>query len=278
MTYQPKHAAEKIYKEGVKRIFEHVHIGKADLHIHSNFSDAKPSIEEILEWTQKKTDLDIIAITDHDTIDGALLAQKIAKTKKYRFEIVVGEEISTKEGHVLGLFLTEKIKPHLTAHETLKQIKSQGGVSIAAHPFNYTRLNGGKMTLNDGIGMITLFKEKDLVDAVETVNATPTRNRENLSAQFMNDTVLFRAETGGSDAHILDAIGMGQTLFEGRHATELKDALLHNQTKAISKRWRLMALLRYLYFFLPKGLRLFFYTLFHGRRAKRPEMFISQGV
>lgn len=56
-------------------------LGKADLHIHSNYSDGKNSIEEILEFVETKTDLDVIAITDHNTIEGALLARQVAKDK-----------------------------------------------------------------------------------------------------------------------------------------------------------------------------------------------------
>ena len=80
-------------------------LGKADLHIHTNYSDGKPSVEEILEYVQNKTDLDVIAITDHDTIEGAVLAKKIASEKKYRFEVIIGEEVSAQEGHIVGLFL-----------------------------------------------------------------------------------------------------------------------------------------------------------------------------
>lgn len=264
---------EQFYQKSVQHIEEFAHLGRADLHIHSNYSDAKPSIEEILDWVEEKTDLDVIAITDHDTIEGALYAQKIAEKKKYRFEIIIGEEISTDKGHLLGLFLKEKVEPGLSVRDTILKIRDQGGVAIAAHPFNYTRMNGGQTILNDGIGIISLFKEKDYLDGIEVLNATPTRDKENLSAQLVNNTVIFKADVGGSDAHILDAIGMGQTIFEGENAADLKEALLKCQTVAIAKKWRILVLLKYLFFFLPKGLRLIFYTIVHGRRAKRPEMF-----
>jgi len=111
----------------MKKLRRHLHdqlpdLSKADLHIHSFFSDGKPSIEEILAYTQKNTNLDVIAITDHDTISGALHAAELASKRKYRFEVIVGEEVSSIEGHILGLFLTEKIEPNQTAHETIKQI------------------------------------------------------------------------------------------------------------------------------------------------------------
>jgi predicted metal-dependent phosphoesterase TrpH len=172
----------------------------------------------------------------------------------------------------LGLFLEKEVPPNLSIRETCKRIRAQGGITVAAHPFNYDRINGGKITVDDGIGMVNLIKEKRYLDAIEVVNATPTRTDENLSSWFVNSTLLFKAEFGGSDAHILDAIGVGRTLFEGKTAEDLKEALLHNQTKAIKERWRMLALLRYAYFFIPIGIRLLSYTLLHGRRPKRPEM------
>ncbi|OQA04560.1 MAG: PHP domain protein [bacterium ADurb.Bin400] len=264
-----KYAPEKLYENSVKRIEEYAHLGKADLHIHSNYSDAKPSIEVILEYVQHKTDLDVIAITDHDCIEGALKAVRIAKRKKYRFEVIVGEEISTTDGHILGLFLTEKIEPNQTVKETLKQIREQGGVSIASHPFYHTRINGGDMPIMDGIGLVTLLKEKEEINGIETVNANPMLGKQNFQANVLNSAALFMADVGGSDAHILQAIGMGWTVFEGKTAGDLKEALLHNQTAAVSKRWRFIALMRYAYFFLPKSLRLVFFTIVHGRRPKR---------
>ena len=88
-----------------KKIENLAGLGKADYHIHSNFSDGKPSVEEILDWVENQTDLDLIAITDHDTVDGAMLAKQIMNEKSFRFSLIIGEEISTKSGHIIGLFL-----------------------------------------------------------------------------------------------------------------------------------------------------------------------------
>lgn len=246
-------------------------LGKADLHIHSNYSDAKPTIEEILDYVDKKTELDLIAITDHDTIDGAVEAQRIAKIKKYHFDIIVGEEVSTKEGHIIGLFLKKAVPSGLSAHDTVKNIKAQNGIVFAPHALRHIRFNTGKVNV-DGVGFTVLLKEKKYIDAIETINATPTLYEDNLKAMFFNDVFLFKAEVGGSDAHILDAIGMGYTVFEGKTAGELKEAILHAQTRSLNKRWKLISLFKYLFFFFPKGLRLFLNTLVHGRRPKRMQI------
>ncbi len=253
-----------------KKIRRAANLSKADLHIHSDYSDGKPAIEEVLDYVDRETDLDIVAITDHDTIEGALLAQKIAKEKKLGFEIVVGEEVSTKQGHILALYLDSPVKPGMSVKETLDQIHKQDGIAIAPHPFGYTRLQNPNMAVMNGIGLKSLVETKKDLDAIEVVNGTPTLTDENIKAKLVNSTILFCGETGSSDAHILDAIGKGYTLFEGKSSADLKKALLSHQTRAMSSRWTIMALLKYLYFFIPIGLRLAFYTLFRGRAKKEP--------
>ncbi|MCX6808093.1 MAG: phosphotransferase [Candidatus Berkelbacteria bacterium] len=258
--------------KGIHKLQDIAHLSKADIHIHTCYSDGRPDVEAVLDYVQNKTDLDIIAIADHDTMEGAFLAQEMMKTKNYRFELVLAEEITSKEGHILGLFLKEPIPPGLEVHTVIKRIKEQGGVAIAAHPFMHTRWRNPKIIMMDGIGFVALMREKDHLDGVEIVNATPTLGEENLQAAFVNRTLMFKAETGASDAHILEAIGKGYTLFEGKTAADLRHALIHHQTQAMYAKWTFFALLRYLFFFIPKGVRMVWYTLTHGRLDKRPEL------
>jgi len=239
-------------------------LGRADLHIHSSYSDAQPTIEEILDYVENETDLDIIAITDHDTIDGALFAKQIMKKKKYRFELIIGEEISTKEGHLLGLFLDKAIPAKIDLHDAILEIKKQNGLAIVPHAFQLTRMNNGKNVTMDGIGRTNLLREKRSVDGVEVINATPTLDQENIKATLINSTLVVQAEIGDSDAHILDAIGKAYTVFEGKTVQELRSAIKKNQTKALHEKWALLALVKYLFFFIPIGLRMFWYTIIHG--------------
>ena len=105
---------------------------KADLHIHSNHTDGPGKIPEIMEYVANKTDLKVIAITDHNTLEGALFAKYLSDL--YGIEVVVAEEVSSKEGHILGLFLTEEIPPGMSAADTIG-INEQDGVAIIPHPF-----------------------------------------------------------------------------------------------------------------------------------------------
>ena len=86
-------------------------LGRADLHIHTLASDGTAGIVEILDHVERSTGLDVIAITDHERIDAALAARAISRDRGLRAQVVVGEEVTTRGGHLLGLFLTERVKP-----------------------------------------------------------------------------------------------------------------------------------------------------------------------
>jgi predicted metal-dependent phosphoesterase TrpH len=260
-------------KHGLAKIEEIINLSGADLHIHSNFSDGRPTIQEILDYVENETDLNCIAITDHDTIEGALLAAELVKKGNYRFDFIIGEEVSSKEGHILGLFLKKTIPAGLGAHQVIAEIHNQGGIAIAAHPFQHSRLNNPKIIIMDGVGAATLINERHYFDGIEIVNATPTLEKENVRAAALNKTLLGLTETGSSDAHIKEAIGRGYTLFEGSGAADFKKAFLHRQTQAMHARWTVMALVKYLFFFIPKGFRLLINTLIHGRLPKRTDLF-----
>lgn len=253
-------------RRGVKQVESFINLGKADYHIHSNLSDGKPTIEEIVEYVQKNTDLNVIAISDHDTIEGALKAKQIADKKNYHFEVIIGEEISTSDGHIIGLFLTSKIEPGKSADYTVAEIKKQGGIAIASHPFQHTKFSNGRTITMDGIGSKKLYDLRFDLDAIETVNATPTLSDENLGATTMNRAVIWASEVGGSDAHILEAIGMSYTVFQGKTAKEFAKAIKTHQTQAIFGHWTILALLKYLYFFIPVGVRLVWNAAF-GRKS-----------
>jgi len=247
-------------------------LGKADLHIHSHYSDAEMSVKEILDYIQEKTDLDVIAICDHDTMKGAYEAVTLMENGSYRFELILGEEITSQEGHIVGLFIKEEIPSDLPVAEVLKRIRAQGGIAIAAHPFYHSKMKHSKYATMDGIGASAIIKHRKMIDAIEIVNATPTLSDENLGASILNKTIIFAAETGSSDAHILEAIGMGYTLFEGRTAQDLRRSILEHQTRAMFKNWTYLGLVKYAYFYIPRGLRLLVHTIIHGRKHRKPDL------
>src|SRR4030081_225920 len=116
-------------------------LGRADLHMHTNFSDGWPSPSELVDHASWHTDLNVIAVTDHDTIEGALRAAERA-ARRSKLEVIVGEEVSTRGGHVLALFLQSRLRPGMSAAATVHAIHEQGGLAIAPHPFWRTQRPG----------------------------------------------------------------------------------------------------------------------------------------
>lgn len=212
---------------------------KADLHIHSDHSDGTGSIPQIMEYVSTRTDLKVIAITDHNTIEGALFAKELEDL--YGIEVVVGEEVSSKEGHVLGLFLTEEIRPGLSALETIRQITDQGGVAIIPHPFS----NQGVF----GLFGRTEFAEKisDLAfHALEVYNSVPYLALANRWARKLFPHGAGVAAVGGSDAHMVHSVGRGYTVFRGTSAEELRRSLDAAETYAEADRGGLALALKYM--------------------------------
>ena len=192
--------------------------GSADVHIHTTFSDGAPTPAMVVAHAIE-LGLAVIAITDHDCIDGALEA---SQHDPGRCEVVIGEEVTTQQGHVLGLFLKRAVPAGLDLEDTIEAIHSQGGLAIPAHPF--LRLGGARGVGEAGAGLGW--------DAIETENGSPGAwwaNRAARRAQPM----WARAQTGGSDAHILDAVGCAVTRFPGRNAQDLRAAIEAGTTLAV---------------------------------------------
>ena len=211
--------------------------GKADLHIHSDHSDGLSRIPEIMEYVQNRTDLDVIAITDHNTIEGALFAQSLSEL--YDFEVVIGEEVSSKEGHILGLFLTEAVPAGMSGADTIRAIEEQGGVAVIAHPFANRAF--GPFGLNSvGHALDDLaFK------ALEVYNSSPYLIYANRLAAKTFAGGQGIAATGGSDAHVTKAIGKGYTIFRGSTAEELRTSIDELETRACAGRQGLSVAWRY---------------------------------
>jgi hypothetical protein len=138
---------------------------RIDLHTHTHYSpDAITSPRRFVEACQRKG-ITCVAVTDHDTMRGALAVQEIAP-----FRVIVGEEICSREGEIIGLFLSEEVPPGLSARETVERIRAQSGLVSVPHPLD--RFRGG-------IGAEGLAGLAPLVDIVEVMNARTTVARDN---------------------------------------------------------------------------------------------------
>lgn len=210
------------------------HRGLADVHMHTTYSDGTGSVAEVLEHVEEHTSLDVIAITDHDTIEGALRARDMAATRDYRFEIIVGEEISTREGHLLALFLREPIAPGQSIERSIDLVHEQGGLAIVAHPFNPVFRHSVQRSV-----MNRLLRQPDVhPDGIETLNGSFAGIGSSQVAMRLARTMYPWAETGSSDAHTPTAIGCARTIFAGRNAAELRTAIERRETAPIGAFWR----------------------------------------
>ncbi len=196
-------------------------LGKADLHMHSTYSDGIGTIEQILDHVQHKTNLDVIALTDHDVVEGAFRMRDLWQKGNYRFDFVVGEEISTKEGHLLGLFIEKLVPQGLSMERSIDLIHEQGGLAIIAHPLHPLFKHSCSRETMDRI-----HNNKDVwFDGVETWNASFCGIYANQQAMRTNRLVYGLPELGNSDAHTLNGIGRGRTWFEGQNARDVRASI-----------------------------------------------------
>jgi predicted metal-dependent phosphoesterase TrpH len=209
-------------------------MGRADLHVHTVYSDGMMSAEMLVNLAVSDPGLDVIAVTDHDTMVGYHVARDYLDSMpefQNDLEIIAGEEISTLDGHVLGLWLDQDIPPGMSAEETVAAIHEQGGVAVAAHPFTmWLRFIGLK-----GVGRLI----SDLpFDAVEIRNSNPSEIGGNTWTRIHNRVLGRRLpEVGGSDCHFLSVLGLTGTVFPGRTAQDLRRAIEEGATGAYGSAW-----------------------------------------
>ena len=209
-------------------------LGKADMHLHTLYSDGTASVAAVLEYVERQTDLDLIAITDHERIDGALRAKEMHATGDYSFGFVVGEEVTTRRGHVLALFIEKRIPALRPLHETLERIHDQGGIAIAAHPL---------APLTPSLGHRSLRASADTedtrhrLDAIELMNPSEAGRARRAERERLNHELLHLPAVGNSDAHVVEGIGTGWTWFPGATDEAYRRAIAAGTTRPGGTYW-----------------------------------------
>ena len=171
---------------------------RIDLHVHTRHShDSAAPVSSVLQRCQD-SGLGMVAITDHDNIRGALEARE-----RGGFPVIVGEEIKSLKGDVIGLFLEKEIPPRLTPLETVKRVKDQGGLVGIPHPFDRIRPTA--------MGERTLTEILPWVDFLEGYNAHTVLARDNRKG--IEFAALHSVPTVScSDSH--SALELGRTYTE----------------------------------------------------------------
>jgi predicted metal-dependent phosphoesterase TrpH len=177
-----------------------------DLHCHTAASfDSRTRPRDVVRAAFERG-LTHLAITDHDRIDGALEARSLAPSG---LVVLVGEEIRTAEGDLIGLFLEEPIPPGLSARGTIAAVREQGGLVGIPHPFDRWRGSLGRRAW--------LRELVELVDWIEVHNARALFRANARAAAFAADHGL--PGVAVSDAHTLLEVGVALTIVEGDPST-----------------------------------------------------------
>ena len=207
-------------------------MGKADFHMHTSLNDGTATVREVLDYTRDHTDLDAIAITDHDRLTGSLEARELSSA--YPFQIFTGSEITTLQGHLLALFIERPVPMWRTLEWTIGKIHEQGGLAIAVHPFSMLTRSIGYRAFE---GIMKSSSKEIYFDAVETFNPSVAGRTCAAKIQRLNQGRFHLPEVGCSDSHHLEGIGTGYTQYPGRSVEDLRKAILGHQTSAHGEYW-----------------------------------------
>ena len=203
------------------------------MHLHTLYSDGTMEVQALLDHVERRTDLDLVAVTDHERIDGALRARELLDAGDYHFELVIGEEITTRRGHVLAQEEGQRIPALRPLEETIERIHDQGGIAIAAHPLAPLTPSLGHRSL------LRLHHDPDprrQLDAIEMLNPSVAGRARRPHRAALNE-LMGLAAVGNSDAHVLEHVGTGWTWFAGASGDEYRAAVAGRSTEAQVEYW-----------------------------------------
>ena len=208
---------------------------EADPHMHTQWSDGD-DLDKVLDRALDRG-LDAIAITDHDVIAGAMEARRRVHERRLPLAVVPGTEVSSREGHIGGLFIMKEIPKDLSAAKTVELIHKAGGMAVAHHPYSPKWLN---KILGVQLGCGDLIKSVPF-DAIECTNAVPGSGvKYNIAAiDAMRKQHVSVAVTGSSDAHVAGFVGKGKTYYGGNEGIlSLYHSLQLGFTRGAEGYWR----------------------------------------
>ena len=211
---------------------------RADLHTHTYYSPDSILSPRRLVQECRRRGLNCVAVTDHNTIRGALAARELAD-----FRVIIGEEIRSAGGEIMGLFLTEEVPQGLSPDESIERVKEQGGLVGVPHPYD-----GQRYALRHE-DMVRLRDEIDFIEALNARIVFPANNDK--ARRFADERGL--AMSAGSDAHSPWELGRAYveiaefngpqeflaSLRDGRLVGRLSSPLVHLISRyAAVRRWR----------------------------------------
>jgi predicted metal-dependent phosphoesterase TrpH len=178
----------------------------ADLHVHSSASFDSLASPRSLVRAAARQGLTHLAITDHDRIDGAVEARRVAETEASGLTVIVGQEIRTTDGDLIALFVDEVVPPGLAPEAAIAEVRRQGGLVGIPHPFD--RRRGSLLKSGDPDRLVSA------VDWIETHNARVALGNANVRAAELA-TIRGVPGIAASDAHSSFEVGVAYTAFDG---------------------------------------------------------------
>lgn len=205
--------------------------GRADLQIHTSFGDGMDDALTIFERVERDAFLDVIAITDHDDVGGALLARETfeATRERWGFELVTGIEVTTLHGHLLALWVDRPIPSFKPLERTIATIHEAGGVAVLPHPFSLLTRSVGRRTLE----RVLALPEEQRPDGLEVASPLAKGWDAGARGRRANAERWHLAETGGSDSHFVETVGLAYTRFRGRTSDALRTAIDARATEGV---------------------------------------------
>ncbi len=204
--------------------------GRADLQVHTSHGDGMEDARELFERVELRGELDVVAITDHDDVRGALEARDVHSRARYHFELITGIEVTTIQGHLLALWIDVPIPSFRSLEATVSEIHRAGCLDVVPHPFSALTRSVGRRSLER---VLAIEDATTHPDGIELANPTSMGWDTGARARSLNATRFHLAETGGSDAHFAEAVGNAYTLFPGHDAAALRSAILERRTRGI---------------------------------------------
>lgn len=172
---------------------------KMEVHVHTRFSKDSMLCFWPLYMKCIARNISVIAITEHDNIEGGVKFSEFCRRRGSKVSVIVGEEVFTSQGEIIGLFLKNAVAPGLSPEETIRRIKQQGGVVYVPHPFDLKRSR-------------TVLKESAIAANKELIDCIEVHNGRNVSEDFSTKQLEIARKYGlrqviGSDAHTLIEAG-----------------------------------------------------------------------
>jgi predicted metal-dependent phosphoesterase TrpH len=199
-------------------------LGRADIHMHTNLGDGTASPAKVLAEAERRH-LDVIAITDHDHLEGYKRVVDLLEKSGSALGVIPGIEVTTRQGHLLGLWVQQPPKMMRSVEASIDAIKEQGGLVIVPHPLGRLVPSLSRKKIEE------LLERGFVIDGLEVYNPSPANRWQRQEVLKLNEGWGL-APTGGSDAHFWQHIGSAYTTFAGKTSEDFRAALAVKTTAA----------------------------------------------